>query len=206
MITDNLRTIQSHMDGYDAECIAVSKKQTDDRIDEALDAGIRIFGENRVQEAQSRWTHRRAIYPGLKLHLIGPLQSNKVKDACDLFDVIHTLDREKLALKIHEHAPEIPCFIQVNIGNEPQKAGIAINDLNDFHQFCIDLEMHIIGLMCIPPLDESPQPHFQLLADKAKKLNLQNLSIGMSGDYETALKHGATHIRVGSALFGQRKT
>jgi len=194
------------MDGYDAELIAVSKKQPDGRIDEALDAGIRIFGENRVQEAQSRWAHRRDIYSDLKLHLIGPLQSNKVKDACDLFDAIHTLDREKLAKKIHGYRPDIPCFIQVNTGNEQQKAGVSINKLHEFYQFCMDLKMNIIGLMCIPPIDESPEIHFQLLAEKGKELNLHNLSMGMSGDYETALKYGATHIRVGSKLFGKRIT
>lgn len=194
------------MNGYDAELIAVSKQQPEERIDEALNAGIRIFGENRVQEAQSRWVHRRETYPDLKLHLIGPLQSNKAKDACDLFDVIHTLDREKLAVKIHQHAPNMRCFIQVNIGEEPQKAGISTNELNDFYQFCLNLGMNIVGLMCLPPVNETVDTHFELLTRKAKELGLPNLSMGMSSDYESALKHGATHIRVGSGLFGERKT
>lgn len=192
------------MVGYDAELIAVSKQQPDEKIDEALNAGLRVFGENRVQEAQSRWSHRRDVYPDLKLHLIGPLQTNKVKDACDLFDVIHTLDREKLAKAIYKNTPKMPCFIQVNTGNEPQKAGISIHELSDFHQFCINMGMNIIGLMCIPPIDETPDNHFQLLANKAKGLNLPNLSMGMSGDFEVALHYGATHIRVGSKLFGKR--
>lgn len=194
------------MVGYDAQLIAVSKRQTDDRIEESLNQNIRIFGENQVQEAQKRWTHRRLIYPDLKLHLIGPLQSNKVKDACDLFDVIHTLDREKLAKKIYTYRPKMPCFIQVNTGDEDQKSGILLNELNDFYSFCINLGMNIIGLMCIPPMDEKPDTHFQLLSNKAKELGLVNLSMGMSSDYETALKYGATHIRVGSKLFGSRKT
>jgi len=143
MITDNLKTIQSHMNGYDAKLIAVSKQQPDDRIEQALDAGIRIYGENKVQEAQGRWAHRRKEYSDLKLHLIGPLQSNKVKDACDLFDVIHTLDREKLVQKIHNYHPSIPCLIQVNTAEETQKSGILINELNDFHAFCLDLKMNI---------------------------------------------------------------
>ena len=205
MITDNLKTIQSHMNGYDAKLIAVSKQQPDDRIEQALDAGIRIYGENKVQEAQGRWAHRRKEYSDLKLHLIGPLQSNKVKDACDLFDVIHTLDREKLVQKIHNYHPSIPCLIQVNTAEETQKSGILINELNDFHAFCLDLKMNIIGLMCIPPFDEEPDKHFQFLTGKAKELNLPNLSMGMSGDYQTALKYGATHIRVGSKLFGKRQ-
>ena len=206
MITDNLSTIQERMEGFDAELIAVSKKQPDEKIEEAIACGLRIFGENRVQEAQERWAHRREIYPDLKLHLIGPLQSNKAKAACDLFDVMHTVDREKIAREIVKHAPDIPCFIQVNTGNESQKAGIAITELEDFKNYCCDdLGMNIIGLMCIPPIDEPAGLHFGLLNRWAKKLNLQNLSMGMSDDFEMALQYGATHIRVGSKLFGERK-
>lgn len=210
MITEihqNFQNIKSDMVEYDAQLIAVSKKQPDDRIENALSAGIRVFGENRVQEATERWAHRREIYKDLELHLIGPLQTNKVKVACDLFDYIHTVDREKLARAIVKYKPNMPCFIQVNVGEEVQKAGIGKQDLNDFYHFCVDdLRMNIIGLMCIPPAQEKPDEHFQWLSDQAKKLNLPNLSMGMSGDYETALKYGATHIRVGSKIFGERQS
>jgi pyridoxal phosphate enzyme (YggS family) len=205
MVKGNIEQIKKQINGYDAELIAVSKKQPDDRIEAALSAGQRVFGENRVQEAQARWAHRRPLYPDLKLHLIGPLQTNKVKDACDLFDVIHTLDREKLARKIHDYRPDMPCFIQVNTGAEPQKAGIMPDDVDNFYDFCAKLGMTIMGLMCIPPIDESPDTHFEWLANKAKDLKLKHLSMGMSDDYETALKYGATHIRVGSKIFGERK-
>jgi pyridoxal phosphate enzyme (YggS family) len=205
MITDNLRDIRKNYKNAHPDLIAVSKKQPDDKIDEALDAGIRVFGENRVQEAMERWTPRKPHYPDLQLHLIGPLQTNKVKQAVELFDCIHTLDREKLAGTIHKHAPDIPCFIQVNTGEEEQKSGIHICNLTNFHDFCTnDLNMNIIGLMCIPPKDEPSGLHFGLLHKYAQKLNLKNLSMGMSGDYGMALKYGATHIRVGSKLFGER--
>jgi pyridoxal phosphate enzyme (YggS family) len=205
MITDNLRDIQSHYKNTNPELIAVSKQQPDEKIDEALNAGLRIFGENRVQDAIERWIPRKPHYPDLKLHLIGPLQTNKVKQATELFDCIHTLDREKLAISINTHALNMPCFIQVNTGEEEQKNGITPSDLIDFHGFCTnDLNMHIIGLMCIPPKDESSRLHFGVLHKYAQKLNLPNLSMGMSGDYDIALKYGATHIRVGSKLFGER--
>jgi len=205
MITDNLSTIQSHIGHSDTTLIAVSKQQPDDRIDAALGAGIRIYGENRVQEAYERWKNRKAQYPDLKLHLIGPLQTNKVKDAITLFDCIHTLDREKLARYICKHAPDMPCFIQVNVGDEPQKAGISKNNVDDFYKFCTnDFDMNIIGLMCIPPVGDDPTPHFKWLANKARTLNLPHLSMGMSDDYALAIDCGATHIRVGSALFGAR--
>jgi len=204
MISDSLKIIRSAVDGFDAQLIAVSKQQSDEKINEALDLGLRTFGENRVQEAQSRWAHRRDLYSDLKLHLIGPLQTNKVKDACTLFNCIHTLDREKLARAIYKHAPDMPCFIQVNTGNEPQKAGISLENLDNFHQFCVDLGIKIIGLMCIPPLDDRPDSHFKTLEERARSLNLPNLSMGMSGDYDIALEYGATHIRVGSKLFGKR--
>lgn len=207
MITDNLKSIQSHYGDAKPTLIAISKKQPDDRVNQALDAGIREFGENRVQEAQTRWSNRRDKFRNLKLHLIGPLQTNKVKDAVELFDCIHTIDREKLAHTVYKHAPNMPCFIQVNTGAEPQKSGILIDELDDFHAFCVsDLGMNIIGLMCIPPADRASDNHFQLLAQHARKLNLTNLSMGMSGDYQTALEHGATHIRIGSGLFGERES
>jgi pyridoxal phosphate enzyme (YggS family) len=205
MITGNINQIRNNLNGSDATLIVVSKKQTDDRIDEALDLGIRIYGENRVQEAFGRWEHRRKRHTDLELHLIGPLQTNKVKQAVQLFDVIHTVDREKLAVEIYKHAPDIPCFIQVNVGNEPQKSGIAKCDIDQFYKFCTDMGMNIIGLMCIPPNDADPSVYFQWMQDKANSLNLKNLSMGMSSDYKKALQFGATYIRVGSALFGSRQ-
>lgn len=188
--------------------IAVSKQQPDEKIQTALDAGLRIFGENRVQEAQKHWAHRRAAYPDLKLHLIGPLQSNKADDAVALFDVLHTVDREKIAVALknamEKQNKDIPCFIQVNTGHEPQKAGIPPEEVKDFLQFCRGIGLTVIGLMCIPPVDEDPEKHFTLLARLARANGLENLSMGMSDDYETAVKCGATHIRLGSALFGER--
>lgn len=202
MITDNLRDIQSRYGTYTPTLIAVSKHQPDNKIDEALNAGLRIFGENRVQEAQKRWEHRREQYNDLQLHLIGPLQTNKVKAACDLFDYIHTLDREKLARKIHDTRPDIPCFIQVNIGAEAQKSGVLLNELNEFYYYCInDLSMNIIGLMAIPPIEDDAVLHFKLLSHNAAILGLKNLSMGMSNDFNLALEYGATHIRIGSKLF-----
>jgi pyridoxal phosphate enzyme (YggS family) len=205
MITDNLKSIKSHLNGTNAKLIAVSKQQPNDRIEQALDSGIRTYGENKVQEATERWAHRKADYNDLDLHLIGPLQTNKVKQAVALFDCVHTLDREKLARSIHTYAPNMPCFIQVNTGAENQKSGVLLPDLNDFHAFCKnDLNMTIMGLMSIPPIDEPAGLHFALLAENAKRLHLPHLSMGMSGDYPLALKYGATHIRVGSKLFGER--
>ena len=205
MITDNLNAILADMDGSHAELIAVSKKQPEGKIEEALTHGHRIFGENRVQEAQERWSNRRKNYPDLKLHLIGPLQTNKAKAACALFDVIHTVDREKIAIEIVRHAPSMPCFIQVNTGDEEQKAGISVNELPDFYDFCRALKMNIMGLMCIPPVDAPAGLHFGLLAQNAKQLGLKHLSMGMSEDYPHALQYGATHIRVGSSIFGERE-
>ena len=189
--------------------IAVSKQQPDARIDSALEAGLRIFGENRVQEAQGRWQPRRPLFPDLELHLIGPLQSNKAGDAVALFDVIHTLDRPKIArsLKIEmiKQNRQLPCFIQVNTGDEPQKAGIAPVEVPEFYRLCrSEIGLDILGLMCIPPIDEEAAMHFALLKTLADKLSLPKLSMGMSGDYEEAIAFGATHIRVGSALFGAR--
>ncbi len=189
--------------------IAVSKQQPDARIDSALEAGLRIFGENKVQEAQERWQPRRPLLPDLELHLIGPLQSNKAGDAVALFDVIHTLDRPKIArsLKIEmvKQNRQLPCFIQVNTGDEPQKAGIAPTEVPEFYGLCrSEIGLDILGLMCIPPVYEEAAMHFALLKTLADKLSLPKLSMGMSGDYEEAIAFGATHIRVGSALFGAR--
>ena len=189
--------------------IAVSKQQPDARIDGALEAGLRIFGENRVQEAQGRWQPRRPLFPDLELHLIGPLQSNKAGDAVALFDVIHTLDRPKIAralkIEMDKQNRQLPCFIQVNTGDEPQKAGIAPTEVPEFYRLCrSEIGLDILGLMCIPPIDEEAAMHFALLKTLADKLSLPKLSMGMSGDYEEAIAFGATHIRVGSALFGAR--
>lgn len=207
MISDNLNAIKSIIGNNKTTLIAVSKKQPEKNIQEALDCGIRIFGENRVQEAYERWEYRKVDYPDLELHLIGPLQTNKVKSAVELFDVIQTLDREKLAREIVKHRSDMPCFIQVNTGEEDQKAGILPHELKDFYHFCCnDLKMTIRGLMCIPPIDAPAGLHFGLLANKAKILGLKELSMGMSDDYALALQYGATHIRVGSALFGERQS
>ena len=193
----------------DVTLIAVSKQQPDDRIETALDSGVRIFGENRVQEAQMRWQARRPRYPDLHLHLIGPLQSNKAGDAVALFDVLHTIDRPKIAAALKKAMDkqnrQLPCFIQVNTGDEPQKAGIAPTEVADFLAYCrTDVELNICGLMCIPPIDEEAAMHFALLKSLADQLALPQLSMGMSGDFEEAIDFGATHIRVGSALFGSR--
>ena len=194
----------------DLTLIAVSKQQPEDRIEAALDFGIRIFGENRVQEAQMRWQARRPLYPDLHLHLIGPLQSNKAGDAVALFDVLHTIDRPKIAtalkIEMNKQNRELPCFIQVNTGEEPQKAGIAPTEVGDFLAYCrTDVRLNICGLMCIPPIDEEAAMHFALLKSLTERFALPQLSMGMSGDFEEAIGFGATHIRVGSALFGSRK-
>ena len=190
--------------------IAVSKQQQEDRIDASLATGHRVFGENRVQEAQKRWSIRKYDYPDLRLHLIGPLQSNKASDAVRLFDVIHTIDRPKIAFAIAKEAAKqnkyIQCFIQVNTGDEPQKSGISPSDLSGFVDFCrVDVGLPITGLMCIPPIDEEAAIHFGFLNTLASRNNLKGLSMGMSSDYEEAIRFGATHIRVGSALFGSRE-
>lgn len=193
----------------DVHLVAVSKKQPEERVDAALAAGHRLFGENRVQEAQARWADRRDHYPDLKLHLIGPLQTNKAKDAVALFDVIETLDREKLARAlVKEMAKQnrhLPCFIQLNTGDEDQKAGIAVEALPDFYDFCVkECGIAVQGLMCIPPVDEPAALHFALLRTWAERLGVQDLSMGMSGDFEKAIALGATYVRVGTGVFGQR--
>ncbi len=192
-----------------AKLIAVSKRQPDERLDEALACGQRIFGENRIQEAQEHWQERRAAYPDLELHLIGPLQTNKVKEAVALFDVIHTLDREKLAVKLGEEMAAqnkaVPCLIQVNTGEEEQKSGISAQNLPDFLDFCRHTcGLPIMGLMCIPPIDAPAALHFAFLKKIAGENALSDLSMGMSEDYPKALDLGATMIRVGSGFFGER--
>lgn len=188
--------------------VAVSKMQPDDRVDALLAAGQRVFGENRVQEAQARWTARRALYPDLQLHLIGPLQTNKVRDAVALFDVIQTLDRVRLAdalrAEMEAQGRHLPCFIQVNTGDEEQKAGVAIDALPALLGHARGIGLNVTGLMAIPPVDEPPALHFALLKKLAAQHNLPHLSMGMSSDFEKAVALGATHVRIGSALFGAR--
>lgn len=188
--------------------IAVSKVQPADRVTTVLDAGQRVFGENYVQEAQGKWPGWRVAYPGVELHMIGPLQSNKARAAVELFDAIHTLDRmtlaRKLAQQIADQGRSPQLFIQVNTGDEPQKAGILADELPIFLSSCRDLGLSPQGLMCIPPEDQNPLPHFRLLRRLAADHGLPNLSMGMSADFENAIAEGATHVRVGSAIFGAR--
>ena len=188
--------------------IAVSKKQPDARVQEVLDEGHRVFGENRVQEAAGKWPGFRENYDGIELHIIGPLQSNKVRQAMELAQAIHSVDRPKLAQTIARiaqeegHCPDL--FIQVNTGEEEQKAGILPKDADAFIAECRGLDLPLRGLMCIPPVDEEPSLHFALLAKIAARNGLDGLSMGMSGDFERAIALGATHVRVGSAIFGDR--
>lgn len=189
--------------------IAVSKVQPNARVHDVLKDGHRVFGENKVQEAQGKWPEFQAEFADAKVHLIGPLQSNKTRVAMELFDAIHTLDRDKLARRIADLASELgqcpELFIQVNTGEEPQKAGITPDKLDTFVATCRDdYKLSISGLMCIPPVDEEPSLHFALLAKLAKRNGLAGLSMGMSADFESAIALGATHIRVGSAIFGDR--
>ena len=189
--------------------VAVGKTHGAERIEAAIRAGQRVFGENRVQEAQAKFPALRAAYPDLSLHLIGPLQTNKVRDAVALFDVIETLDRPKLARALAKEMARVgrrpQCFIQVNTGDEPQKAGVAPAEADDLIVLARDeLGLPVTGLMCIPPVDEEPAMHFALLAKIAARHGLPNLSMGMSDDFETAIRFGATHVRVGTAIFGAR--
>ena len=191
-----------------ATLIAVSKVQPNDRVAAVLDEGQRCFGENRVQEAMGKWPDFAETYTELDLHLIGPLQTNKARQAMELFNAIHTLDRPKLAKALARLAHELgkcpDLFIQVNTGAEPQKAGILPAEADDFIAECRTLDLPVKGLMCIPPVDEVAAKHFTMLAEMATRNGLQGLSMGMSGDFETAIAHGATHVRVGSAIFGAR--
>ena len=194
----------------EVELIAVSKRFDADAIIPVLDAGQRLFGENRVQEAQGKWPTLREQYTDIELHLIGPLQSNKAGDAVALFDVIQTIDREKIARaikkEIDRQGKQMQLLIQVNTGMEPQKAGIDPLQTKEFTAYCREeLALPIVGLMCIPPLDEEPALHFALLKKMADELGLPHASMGMSADFDTAIALGATYIRVGSAIFGTRE-
>ena len=193
----------------DITLVAVSKTFPVEHIRPVLEAGQRVFGENRVQEAQQKWPTLRNDFPDARVHLIGPLQSNKAKDAVALFDAIHSVDRPKIARVLAEEMarqdrrPDV--FLQINTGEEPQKAGMLPAEADDFIRSCIEEHrLPVRGLMCIPPADENPALHFALLAKIAARNGLNGLSMGMSGDFETAIEQGATHVRVGSAIFGSR--
>lgn len=217
-IADNFETIRRKINKAERTAgraegsvtlVAVTKTLPEHALLDALEAGQRVFGENKVQEAQGHWTHLRPSYPDLKLHLIGPLQTNKAADAVALFDVIETLDREKLALALKDEMQKqdktLPCLIQVNTGEEEQKSGVNPKDLKAFHAFCVgDCGLTVTGLMCIPPVNEPAGLHFTLLKKYARELNLSHLSMGMSADFEKAIAAGATHVRVGTSLFGPR--
>lgn len=200
---------QYDRDPEDVTLIAVSKTFFADRIQPVIDAGQRIFGENRVQESQQKWPELKSQTPDIELHLIGPLQTNKAADAVALFDVIHTVDRPKLArilaAEMKKQDRHLPVFIQVNTGEEEQKAGISPQDADAFIAECRETHgLEVLGLMAIPPVHEEPAMHFALLKKIADRNGLSKLSMGMSADYETAIQFGATHIRVGSAIFGPR--
>ena len=196
-------------DPASVKLVAVAKTVPVAVIEEAIAAGQRVFGENRVQEAHSKWPALKQLHPDIELHLIGPLQSNKVREALALFDVIETVDRPKLARALAEeipHAGKRPrLFVQVNTGEEPQKAGVLPAETDAFVALCRDeLGLSVEGLMCIPPLDEEPAMHFALLAKIAARLGIEHLSMGMSGDFARAVQFGATYVRIGTAIFGAR--
>ena len=188
--------------------IAVSKVQPNERVEAVLDQGHRVFGENKVQEAAGKWPEFRQRFDGVELHLIGPLQTNKARQAMELFDVIQTVDRPKLPKTLARlrdetgHCP--PLYVQINTGEVPQKAGVVPADADAFIAECRELSLPVVGLMCIPPFDEEPSLHFALLAKIAARNGLEELSMGMSGDFESAIAQGATSVRVGSAIFGER--
>ena len=192
----------------DVTLIAVSKTHPPNAILPLIEAGQRAFGENRVQEAQAKWPELRERFSGIELHLVGQLQSNKAEDAVTLFDAIHSVDRPSLVTalaKAMDKAGRRPaCFLQVNIGDEPQKGGCGTGELTALVAACRDADLPLAGLMCIPPADVEPAPYFALLASLARRHGVTGVSMGMSGDYETAVTIGATHVRVGTALFGER--
>ena len=213
----SLSEVQSRIDAALAEAgrpngaarlVAVSKVQPLERVEAVLEAGHRLFGENRVQEASAKWPALRERFPGVELHLLGPLQTNKIKPALELFDAIQSVDRpalaEKLAAAVQGRGACPQLFVQVNTGEEPQKAGVAPGEADAFIARCRAMDLPVAGLMVIPPVDEEPALHFALLAKIAERNGLSELSMGMSADYETAVRLGATVVRVGSAIFGER--
>jgi pyridoxal phosphate enzyme (YggS family) len=217
-IAENLHEIRARIAAAQAEAgaaprvelIAVSKTHPAEAVQAALQAGQRVFGENRVQEAAAKFPALRGAYPDLKLHLIGPLQTNKVRQAVETCDAIQTVDRDRLAealaAEMAKQGRRPDLFIQVNTGEEPQKAGIPPAEADGFIRRCREeLRLPIVGLMCIPPAEEHPAPHFALLREIARRHDLAQLSMGMSGDYETAIRFGATHVRIGTAIFGRRE-
>ena len=217
-VADNLAAVRGRIataaaragrDPGEVALVAISKAQNEERVRAALKAGHRVFGENRIQEVQARWAALRGEYPDIELHFVGHLQSNKAADAVALCDVIETVDRAKLARvlarEMERQGRHPRCFIQVDTGDEPQKGGVAPGAAAALLAICRDeLGIEVAGLMCLPPADQEPAPHFALLATLARELGLGALSMGMSGDYETAVRLGATHIRVGTAIFGPR--
>ena len=188
--------------------IAVSKVQPNERIEAVLEQGHRVFGENRIQEAQSKWPDFKERFEGIELHIIGPLQTNKTRAAMELADCIHTLDRTKLATTMARMAQDLgkcpELFVQVNTGDEPQKSGVSPKETKAFVKECLDMDLPVKGLMCIPPVNEEASLHFALLKNIAEDCGLSDLSMGMSSDFEKAISFGATHVRVGSAIFGDR--
>ena len=212
-IAQNIATIRARMkkagaDGH-VNLVAVSKTQPEERVRAALEAGHRLFGENKVQEAKERWLALKNEFPDIRLHFIGHLQTNKVRDAVALFDVIETVDSAKLAAALADEMKKqksaLPCFVQVNTGEEPQKGGVIPADLPALLDECKKLGLNITGLMCIPPESEPPALHFALLKKLAARHGLKDLSMGMSADFEKAIPLGATYVRVGTALFGDRE-
>lgn len=200
---------EARRDRASVTLIAVSKTFDAGAIAPVIEAGQRVFGENRVQEARAKWPALMSAYPGIALHLIGPLQSNKAKEAVALFDAIHSVDRpsicEALAKEINSQKRQPALFVQLNTGEEPQKAGVAPGEADAFIAGCREkYGLQISGLMCIPPVNDAPAPHFALTAKIAARNGLKNLSMGMSADFATAIQFGATHVRVGSAIFGHR--
>ncbi|MDO6483837.1 YggS family pyridoxal phosphate-dependent enzyme [Shimia thalassica] len=209
-ITDRIQKaeIAAGREQGSTKLIAVSKVQPNARVESVLSEGHRLFGENKVQEAAGKWPDFREKFDGVSVHLLGPLQTNKARQAMELFEAIHSVDRPKLANTLTRLAQELghcpDLFVQVNTGEEPQKAGILPSDADAFIQTCRDLDLPVVGLMCIPPVEEEPSLHFALLAKIAARNGVEGLSMGMSGDFERAVALGATHVRVGSAIFGAR--
>ncbi|MCE3233141.1 MAG: YggS family pyridoxal phosphate-dependent enzyme [Rickettsiaceae bacterium] len=209
-IINNLLEIKERIKNIspNVKLVAVSKFQPKEAITQAIKAGHSVFGENRVQEALEKWPELKKNNPDIKLHLIGPLQTNKIKDAIKIFDVIEVVDRPKLAeslLKEMKNADKFPvCYIQVNVGSEPQKAGVLPEEADFFIEKCVSDGLRVKGLMCIPPVNEDPVPYFKMLKNLADKNGLAEISMGMSADYELAIAHGATEVRVGSQIFGSR--
>ena len=212
-IINNFLSIQQNIKDYSQdsspEIIAVSKTFTIEHIKPLIDHGHVHFGENKLQEALSKWSEFKKKNENIKLHMIGKLQSNKAKKAVQIFDYIHSLDNEKLAIKINQSEKEldkkIKLFIQINLGEENQKSGISLNNIESFYSFCLkELSLNIIGLMCLPPINSDSNQYFEILKKTSEKLNLKDLSMGMSSDYENAILKGSTYLRLGTVIFGER--